>query len=746
MSNRLARLVLHRPKSVLIAVLILVLAASSVSTSVFKRLASGGFTDPGTESAQAAAVLQRTFHQGDPNLELLVTAPGGVDGAAATRAGLDLTRRLAAEPGVADVVSYWSAGRPAQLRSRNGDQALVLATVTGDDNAVEHRMPTLDERYQGGFEGLRLQIGGPAEETHEINVQTTKDATKGEEFVFPVTLVVLIIIFGSVVAALLPLVVALATMLLALLLMWLLSQVTDVSTFVLNIVTFLGLGLAIDYSLLIVSRYREELRRGQEMAEAIRITLRTSGRTVLFSAITVAVALSAMAVFPFYALSSLAYAGVATALLAAGVAVTLVPALLVVLGPRINKWQFLRRGSLVSDDPRRTTENGFWHRLAMFVMRHPARVAVLLIVFLLFLGSPFLGIKLRLSDASQLPASSEAYQVAQVVNTQFTTQEDATIQVVAEHTGTSGGPAAVAGYAARLSGLPDVGSVDAATGSYAHGVRVAPPGPDSAQFTAPGAAYLAVVPTVDWASPAADNLVGEIRAMPAPFPVLVGGAPAVSRDTFQSLYRTLPIAGGIIAVSTLVLLFLLTGSVVLPVLAIILSVLSMTATFGALVWIFQDGHLTWLVPGHFNATDSINWSVPPVLFALAFGLSMDYQVFLLARIKEEYRQIGNNTMAVARGLEKIGRLVTAAALLISIVFVAFTFSGVSFMKSFGIGLPLAVLMDATLIRGALLPAFMRMAGRWTWWAPPPLRRLHRRIGLDEAPAAPGGRVRTRVRS
>ncbi|MEJ3743483.1 MMPL family transporter [Actinomycetes bacterium KLBMP 9797] len=715
--GRLAELAVRAPKRILLVLLLITLGAGAYGSGTFQRLQGGGFDNPDSESARAALVLQETFGTATPNLVLLVSAPGGVDAPAAAAAGEALVGRLAQEADVTAVTSYWTTGRLPTLRAGDGDRALVLARITGTANAVETRMKDLLPRYEGERDGLRVQVGGSAMAEHEIGQLTQQDAARGESLVFPVTLVVLVLVFGSVVAAGLPLAVAFVTMLLALAIMGVLGEVTDVSIFVLNVVTFLGLGLAIDYSLLLISRYREELRNGLSTDDAIRAMMRTAGRTVVFSAVTVAVALAGLALFPLFALSSLAYAGITTSLLAALVSLTAMPALLRLLGPRIERWRIFRP---------KEASGGFWHRLAMLMMRRPVPVVLVTAAVLLLLGAPALGMKLRVADENVLPQSTSAWQVASAVRADFDNRDQAAIHVIAR----DGDQGQIDGYAKRLAQLPGVVRVEAATGTYANGQLVAPPGPQSARFVAGDATYLSVLPTGEATAPASADLARTVRDTAAPFAILVGGAPAVALDTMDGMTDSLPYAAAVLAVAMFILLYLLTGSVVMPLIAMLLSGLSLTATFGALVFIFQDGNLAGLLDVPTNGT--LVASVPVMLFALAFGLAMDYQVFLLSRIREEYHRTGDPVAGVANGLERTGRIVTAAALLIAIVFAAFTLSGVTFMKAFGIGLPLAVLMDATLVRGALLPALLRLFGKAAWWAPGPLRRLHARYGLHDA--------------
>jgi RND superfamily putative drug exporter len=698
------------------------------------RVTLGGYDKNGSEAAAAAAALQGTFRQGDPNLLVMVTDPRGVDDAAATAAGTALASRLAGEEGVRNVTAYWTAGKPAAMRNESGDKALIVGTIDGDFDQVLERIKALAPAYAGERDGVGVKFGGAAMTWDENLTTTTKDITTAESLVFPLVLVGLVLVFGSVFAALVPLAVASVAAVLAMGVMFLFTLFSEQSIFVQNIATFLGLGLAIDYSLLMVSRYREELRNGKQTPEAIRAMLHTSGRTVIFSAITVAVAVGTLLVFPFTVFDSMAWAAIATAMLAAAASIVVVPALLVWMGPRIDKWQLLKR-----KDRQLDSENGFWHRLATLVMRRPVPVALVSVAVLLVLGIPALGLKLRLPDEQILPSSAQAAQVATAVRTEFTDRDQDPVQVVAQGIGAPAGRTQdISAYAQRLSALPNVARVDALTGSYAGGAQAAAPTDLNRRFGAPDATYLSVVPSVDPHSPEADDLVRAVRDTDAPFGVILGGTPAVSAETFDAVYGAMPVFVVVLVLAMFVLLFLLTGSLLLPLVAMALSLLSLTATFGALVFIFQNGNLRGLV-GDFIVTGAITWTVPILVFALAFALSMDYQVFLLSRIREEWDRRGDNNAAVAMGLERIGRVITAAAALLALVFFVWITSGIAYMKAISLGIALAILMDATIIRGALLPAIMRLAGRANWWLPGPLASFHRRFGLHEHSEGPAVR-------
>ncbi len=719
----LGSLVIRFRLAVLIGAGALLVLAGIFGGGVAGRLSGGGFDDPHSESSRARAVLDQQFHAGQPNLLLLVSAPAGVDSPTAAAAGEALTARLAAEPAVANARSYWSTGASA-LRSRDGTEALVAARIRGGDDAVAAAAEVLAPRYTGRFGPLTVRVGGTAQVYREISDRIEHDLTRAESVAVPVTAVLLVLVFGSAVAALLPLAIGGVAVLGTFAVLRALTEVTDVSIFALNLTTGLGLGLAIDYSLFVVSRYREELGRGRTPADAVAETVRTAGRTVLFSAFTVALSLAAMLIFPLFFLRSFAYAGIAVVALAATAAVVLLPAILVVLGPRVNRFALWRRPEVA---PARSP----WHRLALGVMRRPVPVGAAVLVVLLALGAPFLGVRFGLSDDRVLPRGANGHLISQALRTDFPSRESETLSVVSPTAGASAVRSlATASYAVALSRVAGVARVDAGTGSYRDGRLVAPGGPAAARFGNGRGSWLSVVPAVESYSPAGERLARDLRAVPAPYAVKVGGPAAELVDTEAALFHRVPLAGVLIATAMVVLLFLFSGSVVVPAKALVLNLLSLTATFGAMVFVFQDGHLRWLV-GDFLPTGTLDTTTPILMFCTAFGLSMDYEVFLLSRIKEEYDRTGDNTAAVALGLARTGPIVSAAAALIAIVFLSFASSGISFIKLLGVGLALAVVMDATLVRGLLVPAFMRLAGRANWWAPTPLRRLHERIGLAE---------------
>jgi RND superfamily putative drug exporter len=723
MFRTLGWFVVRRRRWVLAATALAAIAAALAGSGVLGKLGSGGFDDPTSESSRAKAVLEQRFGAGDPNLVLLVHARDGrVDSGATRTAGTSVANRLGAVPGVESVASYWQLGSPATLRSRDGASALVLARVEGSDQRVADAIDRVRTTLTGQQNGVDVQLGGQQAVAAEVGRTVKSDLSRAESIAIPLTLLLLIVVFGSVVAASLPLAVGGIAIVGTLATLALITTFTDVSIFSINLTTALGLGLAIDYSLFIVSRFREELATGLSTEDAVVRTVEHAGRTVAFSALTVAVSLAALLVFPLYFLRSFAYAGAAVVVIAALAATVSLPALLAVLGPRVNAGRIGRKRRAAV-----TTGEGFWHRMATRVMRRPLPIATAAIALLVFLGVPFLSARFGLIDERVLPASASTRVTATLLRTQFASNESNAFGVVLTN---NVGNAALNDYASRISRLDGVTRVDARDGSFADGVQVAGANRASARFTGSVGTWISVVPSVAPESSQGEALVHAIRNTQAPAPALVGGASAELVDTKHSIVSRLPLAGGIIAITTFVLLFLMFGSVLVPTKAVLLNLLSLTATFGAMVWIFQEGHGSGVLG--FTATGTLNATIPILMFCIAFGLSMDYEVFLLSRIKEEHDRTGDNERSIAVGLERTGRIVTTAAALLAVTFLSFATSGVSFIKLFGIGLAVAVVVDATVVRATLVPAFMKLAGDANWWAPPPLRRLYERVGLHES--------------
>lgn len=722
MTAWLAQLLVRRRMIVISGAVLALIAGGYLGSGVAASLTSGGFEDPNAESSVAAEVLERDFGQGSSNLLLLVTSRAGVDDPAVTQTGLALTRELAGEAGVVEVRSYWSQ-RAAPLASADRNQALILSRIVGDEDDVANRVEQFVTAYTRSDDQVDVAVGGTAAIAAQLRDTIESDHTRAQAIAFPILLVLLLLVFGSVVAALLPLAVGAIAVVGALAILQLLTGVTDISVYALNLTAGLGLGLAIDYSLFMVSRFREELAAGHAVNEAVLRTVRTAGRTVAFSGATVAISLAALLIFPQVFMRSFAYSGIAVVGVAMAGALVVLPALLAVLGHRVNAFRVRRRRPVPAGA-------GRWHRIAMAMMRRPIPIATGVIAVLLLLGAPFLNVAFGGVDSRVLPAGNQARVVSEQVRGNFAGNEAAAVTVVVPG---SGDPAAntaqIAAYAGALSAVPGVARVDALTGSYLGGSWIAA-NPASANFARPDGTVLSVVPAVEPISPAAGTMIADLRAVDAPFDgVLIGGPSATFTDSQQSLFRLFPVAIGIIATVTFVLLFLMFGSLLVPTTAILLNLLSLTAMFGAMVWVFQDGHLSG--PLHFTATGTLDTSIPILMFCLAFGVSMDYGVFVLSRIKEEYDRTGDNTAAVAMGLARTGGIVTAAAVLLATVLVIFATSGVTLIKLFGVGLALAVVVDATLVRLCLLPAVMKLAGPANWWLPRPLRRIHQRFEISE---------------
>ncbi len=733
MLTRLAQLTVRRRRLILVLAALTFALAGAIGGGVAQHLSSGGFNDDSAEASRAEALLEEQFDSGSPNFVLLVTAEPGqsVDDEDVAAAAEALEADLASEPDLDDVASYWSLGRPPPLRSTDGadrESALIVARIQGDQDHVVERAAELRDQLGGPIDGATVTTGGVAAVFSDVGHTVEEDLLRAELIAIPITLLLLLLVFRSVVAALLPLAVGALSIVGTFLILRGLSEVTEVSVFALNLTTAMGLGLAIDYSLFVISRFREELAAGFAPPEAVVRTVRTAGRTVAFSALTVAASLCALLVFPQAFLRSFAYAGVPVAALAGLFAVVVLPALLAVVGTRIDALSLRHK-------PPKPVGEGMWHRIATTVMRRPVPVIVMVVGVLLVLGSPFLHLQMGRPDDRVLPTSAESRQVSEVLRADYGSQEALALSVVVPDTSPAGSSAvdrdaAVAAYATSLSQVDGVARVDAATGLYIDGAEV-PAGPElTDRFTDPDGTWMSVVPSIEPVSAEGERLVEDLRSVEAPFASQVGGEPAQLVDSKASLFSRLPLALAIIAVITFVLLFLMFGSVVVPIKALVLNLLSLTATFGAMVWVFQDGHLSGVLD--FTATGHLDSTTPVLMFCVAFGLSMDYEVFLLSRIKEEHDAGRDNISAVAIGLERTGRIVTAAALLIAVVFLAFATSNVSFIKLFGLGLALAVLMDAFVIRSTLVPAFMRLAGEANWWAPAWMRRIHDRIGISES--------------
>ena len=743
MLQAIARLAIRAPRQIILVAALVALAAALFGIPVAQHLSAGGFQDPTSESAQAARLLSEKFAQSDQQLLVTVTDPNGATAPAARAVGTDIVGALSASPHVMQVTSPWTSPPAAagELLSRDGKTGLIVATLDGGENDAQKYAQALTEQVAHDRDGVTVRAGGKAMIYAEITSQSQRDLLTMEMIAVPLSFVVLVWVFGGLVAAALPMVVGLLAILGSMSMLRLITFATDVSIFGLNISTALGLALAIDYTLLIISRYREEIAAGDDRDAALVRTMVTAGRTVLFSAITVALSMAAMILFPMYFLKSLAYAGIATVAFAAAAAVIVTPAMIVLLGDRLDSLDIRRllRRALNRPEPNpKPVERQFWYRSTKFVMRRAVTIGLTVTAFLIFLGLPFLRIQFGNPDDRVLPRSASTHQVGDLLREDFPSNLNTAVSmVIPDAAGIT--PAELDRYAADLSRVPDVSLVSAPGGTFVGGNRVGPPSAPTAM--AQGSAFLTVRSTTMLFSDASKAQLSRLHAVPTPAgrDVLIGGGAQVNRDNVYAITSRLPLVLALIGVITFVLLFLLTGSLVLPLKALVLNVLSLSAAFGALVWIFQEGHLDAFGT---TPTGTLEANMPVLLFCVAFGLSMDYEVFLVSRIRE-YWLASNQTRAdndesVALGLARTGRVVTAAASIMAIAFAALITAQVSFMRIVGLGLTLAVLVDATLVRMTLLPAFMRVMGRWNWWAPRPLARLHSRIGFREEPAEPVG--------
>ncbi|MFD8002287.1 MMPL family transporter [Streptomyces mirabilis] len=679
---------------------------------VFGSLTTGGFDDPAGQSSRAAARAEATLGRtGNDAVVLYISPSTTVDDPAFRRA---VTETLQALPHdvVTRTVTYWSTGSPA-LVSHDRHATYAVLTLAGDDEA--QRGEGLDEiEDELAAPGLRTQVGGATTVDRDIRERVAADIAFAETISIPVLLVLLVVVFGSVAAASLPLAIGGLAILGAFTALRGMTYLTDVSVFSVNVVTILGLGLAIDYGLFMVGRFREEIARGLGVEDAVARTMATAGRTVAVSGVTVAVSLAGLLIFPMAFLRSMGLGGLSAVVVAMVAALTVLPALLAVLGPRVEALsvrRLIRRPPPAL--PQDEVAHGFWYRLAHSIMRRPVVYATGVLTVLLLAAAPFLRVEFGGIDPRVLPTGTESRVVSETVDRDFVRNGQVPIEAIV----TSSGRAGLERY------VDAVRTVDGVSGAEVTGRSG-----DVARVT--------IMYRGDPISPRSRDLVNRIRAVPAPpgGEALVGGQTAQLADQLDAVGHLLPWMALIIGGAGFVLLFLAFGSVVLPIKAIVMNILSLGASFGALVLIFQDGHLSGLL--NFTSTGTLEATQPILVLAVVFGLSMDYEVFLMSRIREEYDRTGDNTAAVAVGLQRSGRIITSAALLILVVIGLFSVSGITFIKLIGVAMLIAVLVDATIVRALLVPATMRLLGNANWWAPTPLRRFYARHGLREGDDPP----------
>jgi uncharacterized membrane protein YdfJ with MMPL/SSD domain len=694
--GRIADLTWKHPKLVLAAVALFSLVAIAVGRDVEQHLKAAGFTDSASESERAGALLRDSLgYDPNPGLVVVVRAPDGgkldLSSPALRREVGQLSRSVARVEYVGRVANPLRDRRAgATLIARDRESLVIPAYLSTDDIqdaggiAAEKIQPVL------AASSLDVALGGFAAGFDETNDQTREDLTKAELIAFPILALLLLFVFRGVIAAAIPLLMGVISIIGTLLVLRVMASFTDTSLFALNIATGLSLGLAVDYALLLVSRYREEISRGGPPREAHRRTVQTAGRTAVFSGLTVAAAMAALIVMPQRFLYSMAVAGTSVALLSALMAILVVPSLLALLGPRIDALS-IRRGPAVSD-----ASDG-WYRLARGVMRRPVAVALASSALLLAAAAPLLWTTLSGPSAEAVPPGQPSYDAYRYLEAHYPRDIAEAVTVTVDGTA---GPEQLAAFGRRIEAVEGV-----ARGTQFQAVN----GVAYANFALAGPAL----------SGASQDSVQVIRNLSPP----AGTAALVSGNTAGFIDQ-------IVALTTLILLFLLTGSVLLPLKTLLMNMLTLGATLGILVLAFQEG---WLkAPLDYTGPAAIEVTSLVFLFAVIFGLATDYAVLVLARIKERYDSGDSNQEAVAVGIGRTGRVITAAALAIALVFLAFGVSSVFFVKQIAIGMAVGVMVDATVVRALLVPSLMRLFGEWNWWAPAPLRRLHGRFGFSEA--------------
>ena len=722
--------VMYRGRRWVVALSLAFVAFAGIwGTGVFGAMTGGGFEDPDSESTRAVQVAERELGRGGGDVVVLYSSDELTVDDPAYAAAVQQSLAGLADGVVEESVTFFDTGAP-QLVSEDRLSTYAVLTLAGDEDQRTDGLELIEDELAAP--GLETQIGGGTTINRDINERVSADIARAETISMPILAVLLVIIFGSLASAGLPLAIGVTAILGAFTALRGFSMVTDVSIFAVNIVTITGLGLAIDYGLFMVSRFREEIRRQPDTETALARTMATAGRTVAVSGVTVAIALAGLLIFPQVFLRSMGFGGMSAVLIAMLAALTLLPALLAMLGPKVDALSvrpWLRRlagrspakvATLAGQGHPAGREQGAWARIAHSVMRRPVVYTVVVTAVLVFLALPFRGVQFGGVDERALPAGTESRVVTETIRADFPPSEngpfDAVITLV-DPVDSPPGIAALQSYVDAVADVPGVAGaavVDAA-GSTAH-VDIAYVG--------------------DPLSTDARDLVDDIRAVPAPDggQALIGGQSAELADLLDSLASLLPWMGVFVVTTSFVLLFLAFGSIVLPIKAVVMNVLSLGASFGALVWIFQEGHLSGFLD--FTPTGFVEATQPILVLAIVFGLSMDYEVFLMSRIREEYDLTGDNTAAVATGLQRTGGIITSAALLLLVVIGAFSLSGITFIKMIGVAMLIAIVVDATVVRILLVPATMRLLGRANWWAPGPLGRLYARYGIRESDAEP----------
>src|SRR5580698_1801323 len=713
--ERWGRTAYRRRRLILVIALLVATTGAVWGTAIFAKVqTAGGFNAPNSQSQQEANLATSAFGRDAGDVVVLYSSKILTTASPAFRSAV--TASLAALPRekAESYASYWSTGS-RQFVSASGHQTYAVIELAGSTDTA--RQGSYDAiRADLSAPGLLAQIGGVVPTDETIDQQTTASITRAEGLSFPILLILLLVIFGSLTAAGLPLAIGALGILGSFTALRLLTLVTGVSVFSLNITTILGLGLGIDYGLFLVTRFREELREQATVEDAVARTVATAGRTVLVSGVTVAIVL-----LPETILRSIGYGGVATVLVDMIAALTVLPALLAALGPRVNSLRIRRS----VQRPPAAEASGGWYRLAQSVMRRPLLYAVPIVLVLLGLGSPFLHVVWGGVDATALPAAAAPRIVTEALNQDFPGNPTAPIEAIVQFggpiTGSASRTAGLAAYTGRLDHVPGVTAAQV-TGLRGNTARIDlsyAPGPYTPQARA---------------------IAGHVRDVAAPPGATdaVGGQTAALADELSSVGQTLPWMALAVILATFLLMFLAFGSLILPLEAIAANILALSAMYGVVTWIFADGHLSGLLG--FTPNGTISPTIPVLMFAIMFGLSMDYEVFLLSRIRERYVATGDNTAAIASGLQRTGGVISSAALLLLVVIGMFSISSITFIKLLGVGMIVALILDATLVRMLLVPATMRLLGFANWWAPAPMRRLYARYGLREDDAPRPGAV------
>ena len=697
MFEKLGHVIFKRRKSAVILFIVGILVAGGFGSLAFSRLDSGGYSDPNSDSYKVYTYLTEELKLSDPAVVIIVDSGStDVTDPVVAQKGIALEKKIAQEEGVTKTLSYWTSGGEATLKSNDGKAAFILVYGEGEAFTPESQKlgKLMQEKYDGSYEGLTLYAGGVGVVGHAITKKISDDLKIAELISIPLTFILLVLVFGALAASAMPLIVGVAAILGAFFILYLFTLFTTVSIYALNLTTGMGLGLGIDYALLIVNRFREELHRGKNVEDSIVTTMATAGKTVFYSGMTVLVTLLSLTFFPLPFLQSFGYAGVSVVALAVIGALFGLPPIMALLGDRIDKG-VVRKSAITPK------EDGRWAKTARLVMKRPVSAVVLSVVILGIMAAPIANIKFSQGDSRMLPADNKAAFATALQAERFPGQTGTPIEII------------VIDGADKLD---EINTYSQKLSQVAGIVGVVPPQTIGNDVRV--VAYQEMLPR----TPESQQLIQNVRNVDSPQGTLVGGVAADYTDSQNGISRTLPWALAWIILSVLVLIFVFTGSIILPIKAVILNFLSLGATMGVLTWVFVDGNMQWLV-GSFTVTGTLDTSIVILIAVVVFGLSMDYELFLLSRIREEHLAGRSNVESVAIGLQRSARIITAAAVLLAVVFGAFVTSGVTSIKTMGFGVALAVMLDATIVRGLLVPALMRLFGENNWWAPKSMQRF-----------------------